>query len=498
MESAGTIEVLYVEGDGATDAAVGLHAPVVRRATSGDTPRLSVTEIEDATVIADRPEPDCVVADTEQTAWRAVLSMTQDQHPEVPVVLTGPVETAVPAFRAGATDFVANDADELPERVMAAAGSGASEQSTDSPDDHELRGVALDAAGSLLSATPDELDAKVEFTLQSLCDRLSIPRAATYLPDEAGGYERRHAVHAGDPLAATPNAAWVEPLQAFRPVRYGPQAAHPSEDPVPPRDRSGVVAPLVSNWELVGFIVFDDPAGRRWTDTEVTVLKTVGELTAQALERRRRVRELRAQNERLERFASVVSHDLRNPLNTADGWLEMARTGNEQAFDRVERSLGRMEALIEDVLTLAQDGIDVGDTEPVTVESVARKAWTQVAADDASLDVTAVGTVEADETRLASLFENLFRNSVEHAGREVSLQIGPTDTGFYVADDGPGLPTDTDELFEWGTTTGDGTGLGLAIVEQVATGHGWRVSADNDDGARFEFDLCRSKDPVEA
>jgi signal transduction histidine kinase len=151
-----------------------------------------------------------------------------------------------------------------------------------------------------------------------------------------------------------------------------------------------------------------------------------------------------------------------------------------------------MEQLIDDVLTLARDGSDIGDTEPVSVERVAEDAWSRVNTRDAALTVESVGEVSADEGRLASVFENLFRNAVEHGGGDVAITVGSLPSGFYVADDGPGLPDGgSPELFEWGNTTeDDGSGLGLAIVSTVAEAHGWAVTAteSTDGGARFEFE----------
>jgi signal transduction histidine kinase len=98
--------------------------------------------------------------------------------------------------------------------------------------------------------------------------------------------------------------------------------------------------------------------------------------------------------------------------------------------------------------------------------------------------------LEAEWQRLRQLFENLFRNAVEHGGDQVSVTIGELEDGFYVADDGPGIPAeDRQSVFEYGESTAeDGTGLGLAIVRRVAEAHGWTVSVTDSDtgGARLE------------
>jgi signal transduction histidine kinase len=209
-------------------------------------------------------------------------------------------------------------------------------------------------------------------------------------------------------------------------------------------------------------------------------------------DRHERIRSLVAERDRLDEFASIVSHDLRNPLEVARIRLDAAeRTGEEAHFRKAEAAHDRMEQIIEDVLTLARRGDVIDDVEAVGLGAVARAAWGTVSADGASLSVADDATVEADGDRLQELLENLFRNAVEHAGPAVGITVGRTDGGFYVADDGPGVPEgDREKVFEPGVSTGeDGTGLGLPIVKRIAAAHGWDVAlaSAEDGGARFEF-----------
>ncbi|WP_439026534.1 PAS domain S-box protein [Haloarchaeobius sp. DT45] len=207
-----------------------------------------------------------------------------------------------------------------------------------------------------------------------------------------------------------------------------------------------------------------------------------------------RERELERQNERLDQFTSVVSHDLRNPLVVAKTTLELARQDPDtEHFDRIERAHERIETLIEDLLTLAREGQRVEETEPVDLCEVAEVAWQTVGTDGATLTVGAdEWVVEADEPRLRQLLENLLANAVAYGGADVHVRVGvlAAKEGFYVADDGPGIPEDDREkVFEHGYSTADeGTGFGLSIVEGIAEAHGWSVDAteSEDGGARFE------------
>lgn len=206
---------------------------------------------------------------------------------------------------------------------------------------------------------------------------------------------------------------------------------------------------------------------------------------------RDRERELEQQNEQLEMVADTISHDLRNPLNVASGYLLQAReTGNEDAFERIDRAHDRMEDIIEDVLTLARQDSDV-EKEPVSLPETAKEAWDHVDTAGATLDIEVTGRVAADRGQLLTLFENLFRNAIEHGGEDIGVRVGHDDDGFYVEDDGPGIPPQKrDDVFDHGYTTNEqGTGFGLSIVGRVADAHGWTVeaTAGRDGGARFEI-----------
>ncbi|WP_253737384.1 ATP-binding response regulator [Halohasta salina] len=210
-----------------------------------------------------------------------------------------------------------------------------------------------------------------------------------------------------------------------------------------------------------------------------------------ALERHAQQQALRRQNARLERFANVVSHDLRNPLSVAQGRIEMIDSDHAAV---IERNLDRMEAIIEDVLTLAREGETVEETDIVDLAALAAECWESVSTDDATLSVTDGLRIRADRSRCRQLLENLFRNSVEHGsveGSGVSIHVGGLEDGFYVADDGPGIPEDDrDSVFDPGySTSEDGTGLGLNIAREIAEAHGWHVAVTTgtDGGARFEF-----------
>jgi two-component system sporulation sensor kinase A len=210
-------------------------------------------------------------------------------------------------------------------------------------------------------------------------------------------------------------------------------------------------------------------------------------------ERKAREQEIQRQNERLENFASVVSHDLRNPLNVAQGYVDILQEDiNRDELRLIDNALDRMGVLITELLELAQSGEEVGEMRPVSLKTVAENAWYNVHTPEAVLHTPEANQrVMADESRLQQLFENLFRNAVEHAGSDVHVTVDTISDGFHVADDGPGISSaKRDRVFETGYTTDEnGTGFGLSIVQQIVTSHNWeiQVTESPDGGAQFEI-----------
>jgi len=202
---------------------------------------------------------------------------------------------------------------------------------------------------------------------------------------------------------------------------------------------------------------------------------------------------LERQNDRLKEFTDVIAHDLRNPLNVIDGRLELFRETRDDAhIDHVEETIERMERLVDDLLRVARQGNVVTDPAPTDLEAVVERAWEGIPrlSDGASLEYDPVGPVGANSDRLCELFENLFRNAVEHGGTDVTVHVGPLDHGFFLEDDGPGIPPEHREaVFDHGySSVDDGSGYGLSVVRTIANAHGWdvRTVEGEDGGARFE------------
>lgn len=287
--------------------------------------------------------------------------------------------------------------------------------------------------------------------------------------------------------------------RAIDDVRADPDVYNP-ETPV----RGEIFLPLDDH----GVLLATSRKPRAFDERDVTLGEILAANVTVALDQvereqrlRNRKRELTRQNERLEKFASIVSHDLRNPLSTATGRLELARKECESShLEDVERAHQRMAELIDTLLSLARAGKDIDEMDTVSLPLLAETCWQRIDSKNATLVVETDQRITADRSRLQQLLENLFRNAVEHGSTSprsqtpgVTVTIGDLTTrdGFYVADDGPGIDEDIEsELFESGGARENGIGFGLSIVHDIVMAHGWDVTVTKSEtgGARFEID----------
>ena len=258
-----------------------------------------------------------------------------------------------------------------------------------------------------------------------------------------------------------------------------------------------------------------------WYDYDGELRGLLG-ISRDVTELKKRGEDLEEQRQLNEQFTNYVSHDLRTPLQVASGALELAReTGDEDAFEKVETTLTRMEETIQDLTELANQKVEAAELRNDDVEAgedaedelaeldddatvstprlatVVSDVWDVVGREEATLrlDFHEETTITVDEEALRPLLENLLKNAQVHAGPEVTITVGLTEScGFYVADDGPGIPEDEREaVLEAGYTTAEGgTGTGLHIVSEVAEENGWelRITESAAGGARIEVNDC--------
>lgn len=199
--------------------------------------------------------------------------------------------------------------------------------------------------------------------------------------------------------------------------------------------------------------------------------------------------QLQRQNARLDNFASLLAHELRNPLSIARIYLQQAVDGDRDASEEVEKALTRIGEMVEVILVIARGENANINREEVALASIAEEAWADLEVPNAELVVATDQTISVDPIHLRHLLENLFTNAVEHGDGSVTVRIGSLPSGFYIEDDGPGIPEDErEQIFDAGYTTG-GTGFGLVFVAELAETYNWNysVTESGDGGARFEF-----------
>ncbi|WP_253737704.1 GAF domain-containing sensor histidine kinase [Halohasta salina] len=462
---------------------------------------------------------DCLVCGLRPAFVREIRS----DHPEVPVVVAddaGSADAISTAIEAGATDYVARSGDEDAVLAHRIAETIAGEW-------QQLRGRLTESAAIIsgLYGMLDEgdlsLEEKLARGLELGVSELDYPLAyithregsSVEIVSVSGDHEVIQenetlpagstycgtTIDTGEPLSvgdAATDKQWTDSA-AFRTVGL----------------RCYVGAPIIVDGDVYGTLCFgsDDPRPPSVVDDDLVIVETLAQWVGYEIDRHQYERELQRQIDRLEEFTGVVSHDLRSPLNIAQGRLDIVREAHDsEHVATVDRALDRMEAIIEDTLTLARQGqtVDPEEIEPVGIESVVDHCREIVVSGDSELRLVDEFTMQADRHRLYQLFENLVRNAVEHSDSPVTVRIGRLDVmftttrvepdgtfGFYVEDDGPGIPADQrEEVFEPGESTNpQGTGFGLSIVRRIAEAHGWTVSLTEsfDGGVRFEFHNVR-------
>lgn len=210
-----------------------------------------------------------------------------------------------------------------------------------------------------------------------------------------------------------------------------------------------------------------------------------------ALDRAKQQRQLGEQAERLEEFALLGSHELRNRLQVALGTAERARALNDlDAVDDVIDTLGRMNRLVTQLLTLARTGTVSQATQQLALSGVAETAWSAVDSPDSELVVEPDGILTADREGLLEVFEILFRTAVESGGSD-TVRVGTTEDGFFIADDGTAITPDQHEglLEPTYSDVNGGTGDSIYLVSVIADAHDWSVEVEKRDegGTRFTF-----------
>lgn len=226
------------------------------------------------------------------------------------------------------------------------------------------------------------------------------------------------------------------------------------------------------------------------------------------------LRQLEEKNQELEAFSYSVSHDLRAPLRGIDAFTRALEEEHSAAWDEsarrylriVRESAGKMEALIEDLLSFARMSRQMMDPAPIDMTALAREAYGEIVRThpDRRIEfrLAELPTARGDRAMIRQVFANLLSNAVKYTGpRETAvIEVGSEDgTTYFVRDNGVGFDMQyAQKLFGifqrlHSPQEFEGTGVGLALVERIVRRHGGRVWAEAEPGrgATFRFSLPR-------
>jgi signal transduction histidine kinase len=291
---------------------------------------------------------------------------------------------------------------------------------------------------------------------------------------------------------------------------------------------------MLARGTTVGFIGLEARrTTRRWSDESIALMRTVGELFVSAVERSRAeqalyvtARELEQRNEELERsnreleqFASIVSHDLKSPLQVVRGFIELLGRDDEQVsaadtqtyIAAALRGAQRMDRLIDDLLAYSRAGQRPASFDPVDLDHLTKEVLANadpfITQADVSVSVGRLPTVAGDPTQLFQLLENLVNNAIKFRRTDTAaeLHISARDDGdrwtIRVEDNGMGVERrHREEIFNMFTRVhpGDrpGSGIGLAVCARVVANHNGHIWVEDgpDGGSAFCFTLSKRPD----
>lgn len=456
-----------------------------------------------AAVVVEESSMDCVVCDAgiEGQQLNTIVDTVRATDRHTPLLLLGEPEDWKPivtAIERGATTHLSSkNHDALVTEIRRAVSRSAVESHRAVIND--LQAATRRIANSLLSAeSHQELNALIyeALTASGLYKIIYVGQ----FDEESGHLNHTHPLPGSlnpadfDPLVDATNGGILERAHSTQAIQVASGPVPPSGERQPQQQSHSSVSiradslaavPLVYGERSHGLILLGTNRDWAFDATETKLLDEIGALTG-ALSA---LTDSRSEQRNIDEFTENLLHELRNPLAVAKAHLALARDEDEpDAYRRVDAALDRIDRIIETVGTAQLDAVD--ETSSRDIGTTAQEGWASVKTDDAELKIESTRHLEADHDKLERLFANLFRNAITHGRSDVTVRVGVTETGFYVEDDGPGIPREHwDRVFDRGYSLGDGLGIGLDIVRRIVNAHGWEIEiqASKEGGARFEI-----------
>jgi PAS domain S-box-containing protein len=294
---------------------------------------------------------------------------------------------------------------------------------------------------------------------------------------------------------------------------------------------SWLAIPLKTHGNIIGLIALDGHRTNQFNEHHAQLAVTFANQVAIALEnarlfselqnelltREKLIKELESKNAELERFTYTVSHDLRSPLVTINGFLGYlkgdAASGNSERvtkdIERIQDAVNKMHILLKELLELSRIGRMMNPPEKVPFEALVNEAL-EIVHGRLEIQRATVLTqpnlpaVQGDRQRLIEVLQNLIDNAAKYMGSQDAPRIEIGQHGedaeqgkliFYVRDNGMGIPPEHHQrifgLFDKLDPTSEGTGVGLALVKRIIEVHGGRIWVESEvgKGSTFYFTL---------
>ncbi len=288
--------------------------------------------------------------------------------------------------------------------------------------------------------------------------------------------------------------------------------------------------PVFVNGRWWGTIGMDEMSTERdWSLAEVDVVRVAANVLGAAIkrqidetalqhelnQRKRLIDELESKNTELEQFTYTVSHDLKSPLVTINGFIGYlehdANAGNMQRLKedvkRIQEAVNKMHQLLNELLELSRVGRMINPPERILFEQLARESMDIVHGRLKERGVVVqvhenLSNVYGDKPRLIEVMQNLLDNAAKYMGKQTDplIEIGQDgeEDGkpiFFVKDNGMGISPEHHErifgLFNKLDPKSEGTGVGLSLVRRIVEVHGGRiwVRSEAGFGSTFLFTL---------
>jgi PAS domain S-box-containing protein len=212
-------------------------------------------------------------------------------------------------------------------------------------------------------------------------------------------------------------------------------------------------------------------------------------------DRKKRERELKLKKQKLEDLIRVVRHDIPNHLTLIRGASYTIKDKYPAEHERIEKAIERVQNLVKDL-------------NDITIKQDIQEKWVEIedVISNISVDKDKLESIkneenfrlEANESKIKKLFENLIWNSIQHNPNKVKIRIGLLDDnkGFFIEDNGKGIDESKHkEVFRMGySTKPESSGMGLSFVENICEEHNWtcEIKESEKGGARFEFENVKT------